>query len=225
MTAPFKISLVTSTYNRPDALEAVLLACMAQDDVNFELIVADDGSTEATRLLVERMAAGWSGRMIHVWQADDGFRLSRVRNQGVLASSGEYVAGSSTRPPLPSQGRRLPPSTCSSASAARPTAPRASRRPAAASASDALRLDPHRHRQAVAVAVRLQHLGQRATAPSPASNSRAGAVMHARGQRQVEHFSAVMRRPPLKRSSDTLPTTSRNSSSLKMFLFASNTSL
>jgi glycosyltransferase involved in cell wall biosynthesis len=91
MTAPFKISLVTSTYNRPDALEAVLLACMAQDDVNFELIVADDGSTEATRLLVERMAAGWSGRMIHVWQADDGFRLSRVRNQGVLASSGEYV--------------------------------------------------------------------------------------------------------------------------------------
>ena len=46
--APF-ISVVITTYNRPDALTAVVEACYAQSDKNFEIIIADDGSTANTK--------------------------------------------------------------------------------------------------------------------------------------------------------------------------------
>ncbi|MFB9244335.1 glycosyltransferase family 2 protein [Massilia antarctica] len=91
MLRPTTISLIVSTYNRPDALEAVLRACLAQDDDDYEIIVTDDGSADTTRQCIERIAAGTRRRLIHVWQPDDGFRLSRARNQGVLAARGDYV--------------------------------------------------------------------------------------------------------------------------------------
>ena len=37
------ISLVVSTYNRPDALGAVLRSLARQSDRNFEIVIADDG--------------------------------------------------------------------------------------------------------------------------------------------------------------------------------------
>ena len=43
------ISIVITTYNRPDALQAVVEACFGQDDKNFEIIIADDGSTANTK--------------------------------------------------------------------------------------------------------------------------------------------------------------------------------
>ena len=58
------ISLVISTYNRPDALAAVVEACFTQTDTNFEIIIADDGSGVATRecikALIGRSPAVWS---------------------------------------------------------------------------------------------------------------------------------------------------------------------
>lgn len=91
LSRPHTISVIVTTYNRPDALEAVLRACLAQDDDDYEIIVTDDGSTEATRHCVERIAAGTQRRLVHVWQPDDGFRVARARNQGVLAARGDYV--------------------------------------------------------------------------------------------------------------------------------------
>ena len=85
------ISLVISTYNRPDALAAVVEACFAQTDTNFEIIIADDGSTAATRTCVEALMARSPVPMQHVWQPDDGFRLAMARNRGTMAASGEYL--------------------------------------------------------------------------------------------------------------------------------------
>ena len=42
----------------PDALAAVVKACFMQDDKNFEIIIADDGSTANTRDAVAQLAAG-----------------------------------------------------------------------------------------------------------------------------------------------------------------------
>ena len=42
------ISIIVTTYNRPDALEAVLRGLARQSDKDFEVIVADDGSTPDT---------------------------------------------------------------------------------------------------------------------------------------------------------------------------------
>jgi glycosyltransferase involved in cell wall biosynthesis len=85
------ISLVITTYNRPDALEAVVEACFAQDDKNFEIIIADDGSTASTKECIERLKARSPVPLQHVWQPDEGFRLALARNRGILASRGEYV--------------------------------------------------------------------------------------------------------------------------------------
>jgi glycosyltransferase involved in cell wall biosynthesis len=89
------LSVVVTTYNRPDALSAVIRALLDQTDANFEVIIADDGSTETTRQAIAafrdaRRAPGLK-RLVHAWQPDDGFRASAVRNLGVFAARGEYL--------------------------------------------------------------------------------------------------------------------------------------
>jgi len=85
------ISVVITTYNRPDALEAVVEACFLQDDKNFEIIIADDGSTANTRDCIERLAARSPVPLKHVWQPDEGFRAAMARNRGTLAATGDYI--------------------------------------------------------------------------------------------------------------------------------------
>jgi glycosyltransferase involved in cell wall biosynthesis len=85
------ISVVITTYNRPDALEAVVRACFMQNDKNFEIIIADDGSTANTRACVEQLAAASPVPLRHVWQPDEGFRAAMARNRGTLAASGDYI--------------------------------------------------------------------------------------------------------------------------------------
>jgi glycosyltransferase involved in cell wall biosynthesis len=85
------ISVVITTYNRPDALAAVVRACFMQNDKNFEIIIADDGSTANTLACVEQLAAEAQVPLRHVWQADEGFRAAMARNRGTLAAHGEYI--------------------------------------------------------------------------------------------------------------------------------------
>jgi glycosyltransferase involved in cell wall biosynthesis len=85
------ISVVITTYNRPDALASVVRACFMQNDKNFEIIIADDGSPANTRACVEQLAAASPVPLRHVWQADLGFRAAMARNRGTLAASGDYI--------------------------------------------------------------------------------------------------------------------------------------
>lgn len=85
------VSVIVSTYNRPDALALVLSALMEQDYPNFEVIVADDGSTDATASLVHSHPLNQCRSLYHLWQADDGFRKAEILNQGILKATGEYV--------------------------------------------------------------------------------------------------------------------------------------
>lgn len=85
------ISIVITTYNRPDALAAVVRACFMQDDKNFEIIIADDGSTANTRTCIEAFTDGAPVPIRHVWQPDKGFRAAMARNRGTLAATGDYI--------------------------------------------------------------------------------------------------------------------------------------
>ncbi|SDD09998.1 glycosyltransferase family 2 protein [Paraburkholderia lycopersici] len=93
MNAPrdMLISVIVSTYNRPDALERVLSGCGAQSDTRYEIIVADDGSAKATRETVARCASSSAVRIEHVWHPDDGFRLAEIRNKGIAQARGDYL--------------------------------------------------------------------------------------------------------------------------------------
>ncbi|HEY6258525.1 MAG TPA: glycosyltransferase family 2 protein [Xanthobacteraceae bacterium] len=83
------VSVIVATYNREDALDAVLRGLSAQTDKRFEAIVADDGSGPATARVVEAWASRVGHRLLHVRHEDRGFRLAEIRNRAILASAGE----------------------------------------------------------------------------------------------------------------------------------------
>jgi glycosyltransferase involved in cell wall biosynthesis len=84
------ISVIVTTYNREDALEAVLRSLGRQTDRVFEVVVADDGSTAATAAVID----AWKGKvgrcLDHVWHEDRGFRAAEIRNRAILTSRGAY---------------------------------------------------------------------------------------------------------------------------------------
>jgi len=84
------ISVIVTTYNRDDALAAVLRSLARQSDRDFEVIVADDGSGPGTAVLVESWKARIGHRVIHVWHEDEGFRAAEIRNRAILAARGTY---------------------------------------------------------------------------------------------------------------------------------------
>lgn len=85
------IAVIVTTYNRPDALQAVLRGYAAQTDRGFELIVADDGSAADTGDLVRTFAARAPFACRHVWHEDEGFRAAAIRNKAVIATTANYI--------------------------------------------------------------------------------------------------------------------------------------
>ena len=86
-----KTAVIVTTYNRPDALGAVLAGYQAQRDAEFELLVADDGSTADTRSVVEAFAAHARFQVRHVWHEDQGFRAAAIRNRALAATQADYI--------------------------------------------------------------------------------------------------------------------------------------
>jgi glycosyltransferase involved in cell wall biosynthesis len=84
------ISVIVTTFNREDALDAVLRSLAGQADPDFEVIVADDGSGPGTAALLGRWKMKFGRRLDHVWHADRGFRAAEIRNRALLAARGAY---------------------------------------------------------------------------------------------------------------------------------------
>jgi len=85
------LSLVITTYNRSDALLAVLAGLARQTDRDFEVVVADDGSRPEHRFRVLESPVAQALKLVHVWHPDVGFTASQVRNRGVAAARGGYI--------------------------------------------------------------------------------------------------------------------------------------
>ena len=106
-----RLAVILTTYNRPDALAAVLAGYQEQRDTDFELRVADDGSTDDTRKIVEEFAARAGFPVTHLWQEDQGFRAAAIRNRALAATEADYVVFSDgdcvPSPQFVAQHRRL----------------------------------------------------------------------------------------------------------------------
>lgn len=85
------LSVIVTTYNRPDALRAVLDGLAAQGDRDFEVRVADDGSRDETRALVEATAIAFPVPLTDLWQEDAGFRAGAARNRAAAEARGDYL--------------------------------------------------------------------------------------------------------------------------------------
>jgi glycosyltransferase involved in cell wall biosynthesis len=89
-SAPF-ISVIVTTYNWPDALQAVLNSLHAQDTSDFEVIIADDGSGAATRTVIGSFQTTFPVPLRHVWRPNEGPRPGKIRNRAIEAAQGEYI--------------------------------------------------------------------------------------------------------------------------------------
>jgi glycosyltransferase involved in cell wall biosynthesis len=86
-----EISLVISFYNRIDYLRLIFAALEKQTFRDFEIIIADDGSSETNTAELEEMIAGTAYSLRHLWQEDKGFRKNRILNRAIASSASDYL--------------------------------------------------------------------------------------------------------------------------------------
>lgn len=84
-------SLIITTYNNKEFLELSLLSIQKQSQLPNEIIIADDGSSDGTKELLERYQKIFTIPLLHSWQEDQGFRAAASRNRAIAQAKGEYI--------------------------------------------------------------------------------------------------------------------------------------
>lgn len=85
------VSLIITTYNRPDALSAVLQSVLVQTELPQQVIVADDGSTQETAEIIKQFQTNFPVPLLHCWQPDNGFKLAESRNRALAQATSDYI--------------------------------------------------------------------------------------------------------------------------------------
>lgn len=84
-------SIIITTYNSEEWLRKVLVGFTVQTNLNFEIVIADDGSTIKTKEVVQEFETAFKFPILHVWQEDDGFQKSKILNKAILQSNSDYL--------------------------------------------------------------------------------------------------------------------------------------
>jgi glycosyltransferase involved in cell wall biosynthesis len=87
MCAAPRVSVVMPAYQVAATIEASIRSVLAQTMPDFELIIVDDGSTDATLAIARRFT---DSRIRVITQANRG--LAGARNTGIAAARGAYIA-------------------------------------------------------------------------------------------------------------------------------------
>lgn len=82
------VSVIVPAYNAERWLEAAVASVMAQTVRDWELVLVDDGSTDGTPALCDRLAA--CDRRIRVFHTPNG-GLSVARNNGIDVVTGQWI--------------------------------------------------------------------------------------------------------------------------------------
>jgi len=86
-----QIALLISTYNWPESLDLVLKSLIKQTILPNEILIADDGSTEQTKILIVDFQNKNTIPIKHFWQEDLGFRKSKILNKALAGSISDYI--------------------------------------------------------------------------------------------------------------------------------------
>lgn len=84
-------ALLISTYNWPEALNLILKSVLNQTQLPDEILIADDGSDNRTKALIERYQEIFKIPLRHFWHEDDGFRKSIILNRALANSEADYI--------------------------------------------------------------------------------------------------------------------------------------
>jgi glycosyltransferase involved in cell wall biosynthesis len=87
----YAVSLIVSFYNKVDYLKRILAALERQSFRDFEVIIADDGSTQDVVAEVIRLQDVSPIPIQHVWHEDIGFRKTTILNAAIMASRSGYL--------------------------------------------------------------------------------------------------------------------------------------
>jgi glycosyltransferase involved in cell wall biosynthesis/GT2 family glycosyltransferase len=82
-----KLSIIIPTFNRKETLKATMISLSGQTSRDFEVIIADDGSSDGTQQMIKGLSLPYPIK--HVWQANAG--RSAARNMGLENSSGNII--------------------------------------------------------------------------------------------------------------------------------------
>lgn len=85
------ITVIVSTYNMVDWLEKVLWGYSIQTYKHFDLLIADDGSDEKTKTLIDRFKENFPVSIKHLWHEDKGYRRQELLNKAIIQAQGEYI--------------------------------------------------------------------------------------------------------------------------------------
>lgn len=85
------LSVVVPTFNRSNILD-ITLACLVNQrtDYPFEVIVADDGSSEDLTVIVRKYESLLDVKLVR--QSDNGYQLCAIRNLGLRAAKYDFVS-------------------------------------------------------------------------------------------------------------------------------------
>jgi glycosyltransferase involved in cell wall biosynthesis len=82
------VTVVVPTHNRSSLLHTTLRSLLAQRDVDLDIIVVDDGSTDSTSSVV----AGFQDSRLRVIHNARARGVSHARNRGVAEAIGEWIS-------------------------------------------------------------------------------------------------------------------------------------
>lgn len=83
-----KVSIIVPVYNSARYLEACVSSILAQDYANIEVLLVDDGSTDASGEICDRFAAA-DDRVVTIHRPNGG--IAAAQNSGLDAATGELV--------------------------------------------------------------------------------------------------------------------------------------
>ncbi|MGM0532845.1 MAG: glycosyltransferase family 2 protein, partial [Bacteroidota bacterium] len=86
-----KASVIFTTYNQPEWLRKVLWGYECQTEKDFEIVIADDGSGEETKKVIDDFQNNNLLKIQHVWHPDEGYQKCTILNKAILATSSEYI--------------------------------------------------------------------------------------------------------------------------------------
>jgi glycosyltransferase involved in cell wall biosynthesis len=86
-----KVSVIITTYNSEEWLSKVLEGYCQQTENDFEVVVADDGSTSKTKDVIDSFQSKFKFPIVHVWQEDNGFQKCKILNKAILKTNSDYL--------------------------------------------------------------------------------------------------------------------------------------
>jgi glycosyltransferase involved in cell wall biosynthesis len=88
---PQNIGVVITTYNQPKWLKQVLYGYEAQTYPSFTVIIADDGSGQPTKEIIDFFIARNKINIQHIWHPDAGFQKCQILNKAIAQTDCDYL--------------------------------------------------------------------------------------------------------------------------------------